>query len=557
MVQVDSHDEKPKRRNSSKGIGRDWRSRPGDAQSASRARTFCLLVAAFSLVLSACTSNGTDDPSTPDTSVTTSTEATSEEPPETSGPAADTTLVIGDSGEPPNWDFINAPVTSNWISLVRNVVETLVEKGENGEIEPLLAEMTISDDGLQYEFTIREALFHDGTPLDASDVAYSLEAARGSEHALVSTPMTAVETIEVTDENTVTVTLSQPSQNFIEGIAGPSGLIVPEGSLDRLLEGEGPIGTGPFVFGEWRPGVDVTYARFDDYWGEQPYFETVTWRFITEANALISALLAGDIDMIARLTDGFDRLATIEESDDLEVVTLPAPETLFLSMNGELALFDDERVRQAIAHAVDRNTIIDGALNGLAEPTCVYANPKGVEWDSDYCPFPYDPDLAATLLVDASLTDLDLELKHLTQGAHPRMAEIIADMLSQVGVTVRLEGRDLATYIDEVIVQDPPGYEITLLGSPARIDAWVCPGRFTRDCVAEFDDLLLQADAALDREVWASLRRQAVELHADRAFLIPIANQHTVSAMRLDLDGLSPSVDLTSELDLRSLKWED
>ncbi|NED94767.1 ABC transporter substrate-binding protein [Phytoactinopolyspora alkaliphila] len=466
-----------------------------------------------------------------------------------------TALRVAFPQEPPDWDFTRNGATAIKALVVHNVVEPLLEKTEDGSFEPLLAESyEVSDDGLEYTFTIRAATFHDDSELTSADVVYSLETSRTSSRPEISGPLAAVESIEAIDDTTVSVTLERPSQSFLDSLSGVPGLVIPEDSVETLAQQ--PVGTGPFVFGEWRNGVSVSLNRFEDYWADLPYFEDITWQFFADETASLNALLSGDVDIVSNLIgEGLERFHSIDETDGFQGVSTAGSEFIYLVLSAEAPAFDDERVRQAIAHAIDRQPIIDGASGGLGQPSCVFVNPPNVEWNSDYCPYPYDPDAARALLAEAGAEDLSIDFTHITSGFFPPTMEVVRSQLTDVGINVEPVGLELTTYLDEILGDDPT-FEMTVLSGPQQADSWQCPGWFSDDCVEEFDQLLTDADQALDREDWADLRRQAVELLADRAYVIPVANQDEVSATRDDLVGVKPYRS-ASELDLRPLRWAE
>lgn len=464
-----------------------------------------------------------------------------------------TTLRVAFPQEPPDWNYLQNAATAIKALVVHNVVEPLIEKTEDGSFQPLLAEeYTVSDDGLQYEFTIREATFHDGSELTADDVVYSLTSSQSSTQAELSGPFAAVQSIEKTAENAVTVTLERPSQSFLQGMSGVPGLIIPEGSAEALAQQ--PVGTGPYTFDEWRNGVSVTLSRFDEYWSDLPHFQDVTWQFFADETASVNALLAGDVDMVSNLIgEGLERYDEINETDGFMGVTTAGSEFMYLVLNANEPTFDDERIRQAVAHAIDRQPIIDGALGGLADPSCVFVNPPNVEWNSDHCPYPYDPAQSESLLAEAGAAGLAIDFTYITSGFFPATMEVVRSQLTEAGFEVEPVGLDLNTYLEQILGENP-GYQLTVLSGPQQADAWTCPGWFAGDCVEEFGQLLAEADQALDVADWADLRRQAVELFADRAHVIPIANMREVSAMRDDLAGMK-QFRSASELDLRPLHW--
>jgi peptide/nickel transport system substrate-binding protein len=523
-------------------IHRSSETRAG-ARFAGFGRKAAVLPVALALILTACGGGNGDD-------------SASGTPGGTSDRPQSTTLRVAHPQEPPNWDYVQGAATAIRALLVHNVVEPLIEKMEDGSFQPLLAEsFEVSDDGLVYVFRLREALFHDGTPMTSADVVASLELNRSSPNGGMSVPFAAVESIVATDERTVTVTLNQSSQRFLDGMAGNAGLIIPAGHEADLAQS--PIGTGPYKFDNWRPGIDVTLTRFEDYWGELPFFEVIDYRFIADETASLNALLAGDIDIVGSiLGEGIDRFAAIDATPGFVGATTAGFELTYLSLNAEDPLFDDERIRQAIAHAIDRQPILDGAFAGLAQATCVFANPPNVPWNSDYCPYPYDPDRARQLLAEAGVPDLTIEFKFLTIAEFPPIMEVVTAQLQAVGINVQTTGLELATYIEDILGSESPRYQFTSLSGPQEIDAWVCPGWFTRDCIPEFDALLIEADGAVDLTEWANLRRRAIELHADRAYLIPVGNKDEVSVLRDDLLGLKPYRN-ASELDFRAMRWAD
>lgn len=466
---------------------------------------------------------------------------------ESPGGNGNTSLTVGFAQEPPSWNYLQNASTAIRSLLMLNVLEPLLEEKEDGSFVPLLAEsFEVSDDGLEYTFHIREATFHDGSDLSADDVVYSLSLSQESTLADLAGPYESVKTIEKVDEQTVRVVLSEPSQSFLEAMATDSALIVPEGSegsLDRQ-----PVGTGSFVFAEWRNGVEVSLDRHNDYWGEPPQFAQVTWRFITDPNAAINALLAGDVDLISPV-NALDRVESAERQGYIAHETA-GNEIHYVSLNAADEVFDDPRIRQAIAHAIDRDAYV-AAIPVPLEPICVLVNPATESWNSDYCPYPYDPDQARQLLAEAGAEGLELRFPHLAGTAAP---ELFRQQLADVGITLKTEPLDLATFLEQVL--ERADYQFTTISGPQQIDSWKCPGWYLQDCFEEFDSLLNEANTSLDREEWTEKRREAVEIHAERAYLIPLANQDQITLHRDNLEGLKAHSS-SSEFDLRGLRWTE
>lgn len=462
-------------------------------------------------------------------------------------------IVIALPNEVASWDYVANPANGPKQVLVLNVIEPLLELKADNKIEPRLAESyKVSEDGTTYEFTIREATFHNGKTLTADDVVYSLKYNRTAEVGDVAQAFEAVKSIEKIDDRHVRVTLKRPSQSFLRGMTGPAGLVIPTGKAETL--GTHPVGTGPYQFEADQPGVQATLARYGKYWGEQPYFAGATFRFMTDENASVSALLAGDIDMVAALAGaGMQRVDSVSGQDGFDVTVPEVSRVTYLSLNADVKAFKDERVRQAIAHAIDRKAIVDGAYAGRQEATCFHDLPPTNTWKAGDCPYPYDPQRARELLDEAGVSNLTLNFPYLNNGIYLDSVQIIAEQLKAVGITLEPQPMDIASYAENVVANRE--YELTQIAGTQTTDAWVCPsGFFTGDCNRDFDALLDKADRAPSTEEWARLRRQASEELSNRGYLVPIANVSEDILHRTDLDGIE-SFSSHSEIDLRSMRW--
>ena len=465
------------------------------------------------------------------------------------------TVTLAISQEPPNWDYTVGTATAINGVIALNVMEPLLELAEDGRLKPLLAtSYDVSPDGLEYTFHLSVAKFHDGSDFNADDVLYSFETYRASTRPELSTVFDAVSKIEKLDDATVKVTLSRPSQRFIMGMASLSGLMLPEGGLDGLAQK--PVGTGPYTFAEWRPGVESRLSRFEDYHGDKPFFDEAVFKLIPDETAEVNALLAGDVDVVTLLVgDGKERAETIEKTDGFSVLTTPSGQMNYLALNAKDPKFADIKVRQAIAHATNRDDIAVGAYAGFAVPNCIFVNPANNPWNSDYCPFPLDPEKSKALLEEAGVSDFTFELKYYNLSDGPPLNELLTAQMAEAGITVEGAPRELAVYLEEVL-GNTPNFEATVITGPQTIDSFVCPGWFSSACVPEFDKLWAEADAAPSIDQAVELRRQAVNLFADQAWIIPTVNWVDVTFASDKLAGWK-TFRSVSENDLRTLRWAD
>lgn len=551
--------------------------RTGHGRSPSRFVRLIALMAVLMLVAAACSDDGDAAPETTaaqptdttegseptDTTAggeTTTTAAPTDEP-----DARGTTLTYSYPQEPPNWNYWETGLTAVTAPLLLNVWETLVQLEADGSPQPLLAESwEISDDGLTVTFNIREGVtFHDGTDLDAADVVYSLNKNAESGVSRASVAFTSVTGVEAVDDYTVEVTLEQPSQSFLSRMADRAGLIVPENFFEDNDAATTVIGTGPYTFGEYRIDQDLTLHRYDGYWGEQPYFETVVQRFIPDETAALNALLGGEIDMVASVIgEGMDRVATIADDPNFTMTLIPGTEVSYWALNTNVEAFQDIRVRQAIQHGHNRQSHIDAATAGTATSSCSMAVPAGVPWDTDYCPYPYDPDRARELLEEAGATDLVLDFPFANVAWHTVMAQIFQAEMADIGITVELRSQDLATWLDQTNTQGQ--YEVFQITSGATLAEYRCGGGrqpFGHEdqvafCDEEMDDMIAGLDSILDRDDYIAAQEELHNYVADQGWIFATKKPNTPVLMRSDLVGLKEHRLPDIHIDFSDLRWD-
>lgn len=451
----------------------------------------------------------------------------------------------------PSLNHLTAPSGVN--PLFFNVLEPLLELDDAGVVQSLLAESwEVSEDGLVYTFSIREATFHDGRALTADDVVYSLEV-NSQAPVYISDGLAALESAVALDDRTVEITLSRPSRAFLVGLAGPSGVVIPAGYGEDLANGAIPIGTGPFQFVEWVPDEHVRFERFGGYWGEPAILDEVRFRVIVDLGAQFNALLANDVDVATLVGVEEGQLAQILDAG-YSMVARDAPLFFFVALNSADPALQDARVRQAISHAIDREAFAQAFVHPPNRPSCTITNPAD-PWFTDYCPFPYDPERARELLEEAGAVGTEITYTYRLLNDHPLRAEIIRSQLEAVGFKVELEGLDNATFTERsATMQFQAANNLTYL----TLGVARCPALYTNDCDPALDELIAEADFATDSDEAIRLNRQAVETFADRAFLIPVMNTQWEYMVRDGLVGVEsimyPSF---TKFDLRRAGWAE
>ncbi len=282
--------------------------------------------------------------------------------------AQQTDLTIALQLEPPHLDPTSAAAGAIDSVLYSNVFEGLTRFMSDGSVVAGLAESwEISEDGTTYTFALRDGVsFHDGTTMDAEDVKFTLDRARAEDSANAQKALFAgISEVIVIDPNTVEVKLSAADGNFLFNMAWGDAVIVAPESIETIKQT--PIGTGPFKFDNWVQGDRIEISRNTSYWGDAPALEAATFKFISDPTAAFAAMMAQDIDAFA----GFpapENLPQFEADPRFQVLVGSTEGETILSTNNKLPPLDDVRVREAIAHAIDRQAIIDGAMFGLGTP---------------------------------------------------------------------------------------------------------------------------------------------------------------------------------------------
>jgi len=378
-------------------------------------------------------------------------------------------LVIGMQLEPPHLD-----PTAGAAAIVRelvytNLFEGLIRVDAEGKIRPSLAtKWEVAPDGLSIAFHLRAgARFHDGRPLDAEAVRFSFDRARADDSVNAQKGwFTGITAVETPDAHTAIVRLTRPDPLFLFHMAQGDAVIVgPETATGNKRT---PVGTGPYKFEKWTAGDSVTLVRNDAYDGDKPAFERVVFRFIADPAAQIAALEAGDVDAFPQF-GAYEALDRFKKNPRFQVLVGTTEGETILALNNAKPPFDDVRVRRALSHAIDRNAVIDGAMNGTAVPIGSHFAPHHPAYVDLTGAYPYDPDKARALLAQAGRADgFDTVLSVPPTIYARRSAELIAVMLADVGVRARVENVEWATWLDRVFKSK--NYDMTVVAHTEPLD---------------------------------------------------------------------------------------
>jgi peptide/nickel transport system substrate-binding protein len=382
------------------------------------------------------------------------------------GDESSANLVAAIAGEP---DQLDPQKTSAYFSfeVLENVFDTLVQPDANLEMRPALAESwTVSPDQLAWTFHLRHGVtFHDGSPFTADDVVYSYR--RIIDQKLTnSDKFSAVTNVTAPDRSTVAITLKQPTPNLLTNLGGFKGVaIVQRRNVESGQLATHPIGTGPFAFVSRKSGDSITLKANPAYWAGAPKVSGVTFRFISEPSTALSALQAGEIDWTDSIPT--QRVAALKDDDSVTLATTPSNDYWYLALNEARAPWNDVRVRQAIAYAIDRDAIVQATSYGTAVANQL-AIPKGNPWYAPYDAYRHDIERAKSLLHEAGAAPNNLDMLVTTEYPETvTAAQIIADNLAPLGITVNIRTVDFATWLDE---QNNGHFDMLMMGWLGNID---------------------------------------------------------------------------------------
>ena len=415
--------------------------------------------------------------------------------------AASDSVVIGMRGEPPGLDPTTGAAAAISEVTLYNIYETLTRLDNSGAVLPMLAKSwTVTPDGLVYTFTLLEGVkFHDGQDFDSSDVKFSFERNKGpqsrNKRKEVYEAMTAIET---PDAKTVVIRLAAPKSLLPFELAQSTAAIVDPASAEKN-ETE-PVGTGPYKFAKWVKGDSVTLEKFAGY--REPAKAKIakaTFRFIPDAAAQVTALLAGDVDYVPIL-GAPELFQQFKENPAFQTLEGTTEGEVILATNNQRPGLTDVRMRRAIAHAIDRKAVIEAAMFGYGQPIGSHFPPHHPAYVDLTGLYPYDLAKAKALLKEAGYDGHELQLRVPPFDYAKRGGEIIADMLQQAGVKVKLENLEWARWLDEVYKNRQ--YDLTIVShvEPMDMGIYAKDDYYFQYKSPEFQAIMTKADRAVTQE---------------------------------------------------------
>jgi peptide/nickel transport system substrate-binding protein len=371
-----------------------------------------------------------------------------------SGKPANDTLVVIIENSPNNLDprvGIDAP--SERIDAV--IFDALVRRDEHFNLYPWLAEKWEIPDPLTYIFHIRRGVrFHDGRPLTARDVKWTLDTiAQGKIRTTKTAAFRFLDHIDTPDDYTVVVHLKEPFATLLWNLSDGAIGIVPYGADEKF--GTKPVGSGPFSFVSSEQDRDVLIVRNDDYWGEKARVAKVRFAVIPDPTTRALELRKGSADIAPTGSLNPDTYVALRQYSQLQELRGPGTVYSYLALNTRDPLLKDVRVRQALAYAIDREPLIHYLWRDLARPADGVLPPQHWAYNGDVKTYPHDPAKANALLDAAGYpanngVRFHLTMKTSTEESTRLLASVLQQQLREVGIVLDIRSFEFATFFADV-----------------------------------------------------------------------------------------------------------
>ena len=379
------------------------------------------------------------------------------------------TLVLAMALEPaPGLDPTGGAASAIGEITLYNVFETLTKINPDGSVTPLLAESwEVSPDLTTYTFRLRRNVkFHNGEPFNARTVKFAFDRAGAEKSTNKDKRTFANLSTQVVDDYTVVLLTKEidPDFPFLMGQA-TAAIVEPKSADSNMTK---PVGTGPYVLENWVKGSSITLRKWPEYRNAgQIRFNRVTFRFISDPAAQVAALLAGDVDAFPRVTPR--SVQQFKGNNRFQVVVSGSRAKTILAINNRKKPFDDVRVRRAVAMAIDRKAVVQGAGDGYGAPIGSHYPPSAPGYVDVTGVNPYNPERARALLKEAGVTTpLEVTITLPPPPYARQGGEVIASQLAKVGITARLQNVEWAQWLSNVYGNK--NYDMTIISHVEPFD---------------------------------------------------------------------------------------
>ena len=484
---------------------------------------------------------------------------------------AQKTLVVAIAADPGGGLDPEAVLNNTSGFVMATIFDSLVKyKPGTVDVGPALAESwDVSADGLTWTFHLRKGVtYHDGTPFNAPNYIKTIKRLMvdkkdpASIYAIyeplpvenyVDDTYSTVTSYTALDDNTVQFKLKEPNGPFPTNLAMVWNGVVSPAAAEKFKKDfrNHPVGTGPFIFKEWRPADQIVLDANPNYWGGKPKVDRLIFKVMPDAQAALLALKKGDVHILADVS--VQTIPAIKSDPNLVVVTQPGLVVSGVAMTNDAKPFNDKRVRQALNYAVDKDAINKSLYQGLAVQLTAPLPSSQWGWDDSLKGYGYDPEKAKKLLADAGYPNgFECELLSYSSPrgynpAGPELAVAVQGYLAKVGVKANIRKQEMAAFLAEVrsgkYTQmfltgfsgdngDPDNFLWNLFGSPGMPVADTSHYKN-----AEVDKLLIEGRRVTDQAKRIEIYKKAQKIILDDAPWIFVNQTLQVRVTRKEVKG--------------------
>ena len=450
-----------------------------------------------------------------------------------------------------SYDSTTGSVLNGIYDVLFNVVD--------GEVEYRLAkDLQISEDHMTYTLTLNEGMtWHDGTPITAKDVVFSINAILDPEqesykyNSLIINEQ-PIEAKEV-DELTVEITLPEVSVPFLVDLSKmtpiPEHIYNTDTKIAENQANQNPIGSGPYMFGEHKSGEYVTVNKYEDYYRGEANIDQIVYRIIADPEASVTAMLNGELDY---LSISNDKMELFEENENTDVYVYDnkrVSNMIFKLSNEDL---QNENVRKAIAYAINREELIEGVFGdtGLSEVGYSFYPPGALYYTDDVEKYEFDTEKAQELLNEEGYGAGDLTLRIGYTSANNQQetfALIIQQQLAEIGVNVELIAMERGAFVNELVDSESTAFDLAFnsyaLGEePSKYAPLLLTGNqnnFMGYSNPEVDELFAQGIVETDEEKRAAIYEEIQQIVLEDMVIMPIDYPANIATTNKRLKGFT------------------
>ena len=424
-------------------------------------------------------------------------------------------VVIGLALEPDHLDPTAGAAGAIDEITYHNIFEGLTRINHKARVVPMLAtKWQISSNATIYDFTLKQNVkFHNNEVFNADDVLFSLNRARADDSINAQKILfDNIKSIDKISEFQVRITLKNPDSDFAYKMAWGDAAMIDATSADNNKQQ--PIGTGAFMFDSWQKGQAITLKRNPQYHGEMPALAQVIFMFFPDSTAAFNAISTAVIDGFPNFRAA-EQIERLKQNENLTITIGSTEGETILAINHAKPILNDINVRRAIAHAIDKQAIIDGAMFGYATPISSHIPPHHPFYQDLSNITPFDIEIAKQYLAKSIYQGEVLQIDLPPSGYSRRSGEIIAAQLRKIGIKVRLNNMEWSGWLKDVF--RGKNYDLTIIAhtEPNDMNIYARDDYYFSYDNEEFSKIMADMQYATDDAELKKLSQRAQQILAE------------------------------------------